>query len=69
MNDVNKKNQAKKYNKDEEDRKWNNYIYNYNIKCNNSDYENCDICNRSYEKEKLKKYQPPSSTIIDDNVN
>ena len=69
LNDVNKKNQAKKDNKDEEDRKWNNYIYNYNLKCNNSAYENCDICNRSYEKEKLKKYQPPSSTIIDDNVN
>ena len=69
LNDVNIKNQAKKDNKDEEDRKWNNYIYNYNIKCNHSAYANCDICNRPYEREKLKKYPPPSSTIIDYNVN
>ena len=69
LEDIERKRQAKKDNKEEEDKRWNNYLQNYNYKCSHGAMGSCDICNRPYEREKLKKYPPLSSTIIDYNVN
>ena len=67
LEDIDKKNQAKKDNKDEEDKKWNDYIHNYNLKCKNGELSSCDICNRRYDKKKLKKFPPTPSVQIDFN--
>ena len=68
LEDMDKKNQAKKEIKDEENKKWNNFIKNYNVNCNCA-YANCDICNRPYQKAKLKRFPPSSSYNLDFGIN
>lgn len=58
LEDMEKKRQNKKDVEDEENKRWNNYIQNYNLKCNHCSFENCDICNRPSRKENLKKFPP-----------
>ena len=65
LDDIDKKNQAKKEIKDEENKKWDNYNKNYNLISSHCTYANCDICNRLYQKEKLKVFPPSSSQKID----
>ena len=66
LEEIDKKNQAKKEIIDEENKKWHNYNQNYNLNNNHCSYSNCDICNRPYQKEKLKKF-PPQKTDFDIN--
>ena len=63
LDDVEKKRQAKKEDKDEENRRWNNYIKNYNYRCSHGCYAHCDICNRTYERDKLIRFPPSSAKI------
>ena len=64
LEDIDKKRQNKKDNEDEEKKKWNNYINNYNLKCN-GEVTNCDLCNRPSQKERMKKFPPlPDSVKI-----
>ena len=65
LKDIEKKKQAKRESKEEEDKRWNNYIQNYNYKCNHGAMGSCDICNRPYQKDKLKRFPPSSSVMID----
>ena len=69
LEDVEKKRQNKKDTKDEENKRWNNYIQNYNLKCNHCSFGNCDICNRPSRKENLKKFPPSFSERIDFGAN
>lgn len=69
LNDANKKYQEKKDLKDEENKRWNNYIDNYNLKLKLDELCSCDICNRPYRKENLKKYPPPSTESKDYYIN
>ena len=69
LNDIDKKRQTKKEIKDEENKKWNNYIQNYNISCNHCPVGSCDICNRPCQKNKLKEFPPSYSARIGFGVN
>ena len=62
LDDIEKKRQIKKDNEDEEKKKWNNYIQNYNLKCN-GDVANCDLCNRPSQKDKMKLFPPPPESV------
>ena len=62
LDDIEKKRQIKKDNEDEEKKKWNNYIQNYNLKCN-GDVANCDLCNRPSQKDKMKIFPPPPESV------
>lgn len=69
LNDIDKKRQIKKEIKDEENKKWNNYIQNYNMSCSHCPVGSCDICNRPYQKNKLKEFPPSYSARIGFTVN
>jgi hypothetical protein len=70
MNDIERKNKQKKDNHDEENKRWNNYIERYKYRCNHGTvYANCDLCNRPYEKDKLKRFQPLPSSMVGYNAN
>ena len=69
LEDIDKKRLNKKIIKDEENKRWNNYIQNYNLKCKHCLVGNCDFCNRPYQKEKLKEFPPSDSSRIDFGVN
>ena len=67
--DMNKKHEMNIYNKKEENRKWNNYLNKYNMRYGYANrYNNCDLCNKPIPKnQKLKKYPPSESNVI--NIN
>ena len=70
LDDVERKMKQKKDNKDEERRRWNNYIERYKYRCNHDCvYANCDMCNRPYEKNKLRRFPPPNSVMVEYNLN
>ena len=62
LDDIDKKKQNKKDNEDEEKKKWNDYIKNYNLKCN-GEFANCDLCNKPSRKERMKKFPPPPESV------
>ena len=69
LDNIDKKKQTKQEKKDEENKKWNNYIQNYNLKCKHLDVSSCDICNRPYRKEKLRQFPPSSSEKVNFYIN
>ena len=62
LEDIDKKKQTKKDNEDQEKEKWNKFIKNYNLKCN-EEVANCDLCNKPSQKVKMKRYPPESVKI------
>ena len=67
--DMNKKNEVKLKNKNEEKIKWNNYMSKYSMRYGYKNrYNNCDRCNKPVQKnQKLKKYPPSKENVV--NVN
>ncbi len=63
LDEVDKKKIIKQERKDEENKKWKEYIYNYEIKCMNNNIISCDLCNKPYRKDKFRKYPPQSSEM------
>ena len=70
LNDIDRKAKQKRDDLDEENKRWNNYIERYKYRCNHGTvYANCDLCNRPYEKSKLKRFPPLPSSMVEYNVN
>ena len=70
LNDIERKAKQKRENLDEENKRWNNYIERYKYRCNHDKvYANCDLCNRPYEKDKLKRFPPLPSSMVGYNAN
>ena len=70
LDDIERKAKQKRDNLDEENKKWNNYIERYKYRCNHDTvYANCDLCNRPYEKDKLKRFPPRPSEMVEYNIN
>jgi hypothetical protein len=70
LNDIDRKAKQKRDDLDEENKRWNNYIERYKYRCNHGTvYANCDLCNRPYEKNKLKRFPPLPSSMVEYNVN
>lgn len=70
LEDIERKAKQKRDNLDEENKRWNNYIERYKYRCNHETvYANCDLCNRPYEKDKLKRFPPPHSAMVEYNIN
>ena len=70
LNDIERKAKQKRENLDEENKKWNNYIERYKYRCNHDKvYANCDLCNRPYEKDKLKRFPPLPSSMVEHRIN
>ena len=70
FDEMNQKREKKLYDRNEEKRKWNNYLDKYNIRYGYKNrYNNCDICNRPIQdqKKQLKRYPPPRENVV--NVN
>lgn len=70
LNDIERKAKQKRENLDEENKRWNNYIERYKYRCNHDTvYANCDLCNRPYEKNKLKRFPPLPSSMVEYKIN
>ena len=70
LNDIERKAKQKRENLDEENKRWNNYIERYKYRCNHDTvYANCDLCNRPYEKDKLKRFPPLPSSMVEYKIN
>ena len=70
FDEMNQKREKKIYDRNEEKRKWNNYLDKYNMRYGYKNrYNNCDICNRPIQdqKKQLKRYPPPRENVV--NVN
>jgi hypothetical protein len=69
FDEMNQKREKKIYDRNEEKRKWNNYLDKYNMRYGYKNrYNNCDRCNKPIQKnQKLKKYPPPKENVV--NVN
>ena len=67
--DMNKKKETKINNKNEEKKKWNNYMNKYSMRYGYKNrYNNCDRCNKPIQKnQKLKKYPPQKESVV--NIN
>ena len=62
FDEMNQKREKKLYDRNEEKRKWNNYLDKYNIRYGYKNrYNNCDICNRPIQDQnkQLRRYPPP----------
>ena len=65
--EMNKKKEMKLFNKNEEKKKWNNYLDRFNIRYGYKNrYINCDLCNRPIQnpKKQIKKYPPSEDDFI-----
>ena len=70
FDEMNQKREKKIFDRNEEKRKWNNYLDKYNMRYGYKNrYNNCDICNRPIQdqKKQLKRYPPPRENVV--NVN
>ena len=68
--EMNRKREMKIYNKNEEKRKWNDYLDKYNMRFGYLNrYNNCDGCNRPIQdkNKQLKKYPPSKENVV--NIN
>jgi hypothetical protein len=70
FDEMNQKREKKIYDRNEEKRKWNNYLDKYNIRYGYKNrYNNCDICNRPIQDQnkQLRRYPPPKENVM--NIN
>jgi len=70
FDEMNQKREKKLYDRNEEKRKWNNYLDKYNIRYGYKNrYNNCDICNRPIQDQnkQLRRYPPPKENVM--NIN
>ena len=70
FDEMNQKREKKLYDRNEEKRKWNNYLDKYNIRYGYKNrYNNCDICNRPIQDQnkQLRRYPPPKEKVM--NIN
>ena len=70
FDEMNQKREKKLYDRNEEKRKWNNYLDKYNIRYGYKNrYNNCDICNRPIQDQnkQLRRYSPPKENVM--NIN
>ena len=68
--EMNKKKEMKLFNKNEEKKKWNNYLDRFNIRYGYKNrYINCDLCNRPIQnpKKQIKKYPPSEDDFVNFN--
>ena len=67
FDEMNQKREKKIYDRNEEKRKWNNYLDKYNIRYGYKNrFNNCDICNRPIQDQnkQLKRYPPPKENVM-----
>ena len=70
FDDMNQKKEMNLMNKNEEKKKWNNYLDRFSIRYGYKNrYNNCDLCNRPIQnpKKQIRKYPPPEEDIV--NIN